>query len=146
MIGGILIGAAAFYMIADRFCLQRSNITKLRAGEHKIENGHVRIPFYFNVKFNRLRGATIEYSLRDKRFPTTVIAGWRRTLEHSRTGENCEYLDIPANQVNPDGRWVVRVKVVHGDSFLNPLYRIFPLELVVEKEFEIKLTQDATDA
>jgi hypothetical protein len=143
MIGGIIISAAAIYMIGDRFCLPRSNITKLRAGDHKVENEHVRIPFFFNVKFNRLKGATIEYSLRDKRFPTTVIAGGRRTLEHSRTGENCEYLDIPASKVSPDGVWIVRVKVVHGDSFFNPLYRIFPMELVVEKELNIQLVRDS---
>ena len=146
MIGGILVSAAAIYMIGDRFCVPRSNITKLRAGDHKVENGHVRIPFFFNVKFKRLKGATIEYSLRDKRFPTTVIAGGRRTLEHSRTGENCEYLDIPASKVSPDGIWIVRVKVVHGDSFLNPLYRIFPIELVEEKELHIQLARDPQDA
>lgn len=146
MIGELIVSAAVAYMVTDRFLLPRSNITKLRAGEHKIENGHVRIPFYFNVKFNRLKGATIEYTLRDKRFPTTVIAGGRRTLEHSRTGENCEYLDIPADKVSPDGRWIVRVKVVHGDSFLNPLYRIFPLHLVVEKEFDIQISRELTHA
>ncbi|WP_147200793.1 lysis protein [Pantoea sp. CCBC3-3-1] len=146
MIGGILVTAAVAYMISDRFLMKRSDITKLRVGDHKVENGHLRIPFFFNVKFNRLKGATVEYTLRDKRFPTTVIAGGRRTLEHSRTGENCEYLDIPATKVTPDGIWIVRVKVVHGDSFLNPLYRIFPLQLVVEKEFDVQMKRDTQNA
>lgn len=146
MIGWILLSGASLSMVFDRFALKRSKITSLRAGEHKVENGSLRIPFYFNVKFNRLKGATIEYTLRDKRFPTTVIAGGRRTLEHSRTGDNCEYLDIPASKVTPDGTWIVRVKVVHGDSLYNPLYRIFPIELVVEKELNIQMQRDANDA
>lgn len=146
MIGWILLSGAGLSMVIDRFALKRSKITNLRAGEHKIENGNVRIPFFFNVKSNRLKGATIEYTLRDKRFPTTVIAGGRRTLEHSRSDANCEYLDIPASKVTPDGVWVVHVKVVHGDSLYNPLYRIFPLDLVVEKEFNIQMQRGTDNA
>ncbi|PLR30290.1 lysis protein [Chimaeribacter californicus] len=146
MIGLILLSTAGASMIIDRFLMKRSKITDLRVGDHKVEKGCLRIPFFFNIKYNRLKGATIEYTLRDAQFPTTVIAGGRRTLEHSRAGSNCEYLDVDTDKISTDGIWIVHVKIVHGDSLYNPLYRIFPLDMTVEKRLNIQLERDTYHA
>lgn len=146
MIGLLLLSTAGASMVFDRFVMKRSKITGLRVGEHKVEKGYLRIPFFFDTKFNRLKGATIEYTLRDAQFPTTVITGGRRTLEHSRAGSNCEYLDVATSKISTNGAWIVHVKIVHGDSFYNPLYRIFPLDMTVEKNLNIQIDRDPDNA
>ncbi|RAU45267.1 lysis protein [Pseudocitrobacter sp. RIT415] len=140
MFAWILVAGASITMAADRWALQRATVKNLCVGDHKVEQGHLRVPVYFNVKSSRLVGATIEFTLRDKRCPTTVVAFNRRTLEHASKGENCEYLDIPLDRlILPSGQWIINVKILHGDSFYNPLYRIFPLQLDAQKVFEINL-------
>lgn len=140
MIALILVAGASITMAADRWMLQRATVRSLCVGQHKIEQGHLRVPVYFHVKSSRLIGATIEFTLRDKQCPTTVVASSRRTLEHASKGENCEYLDIPLDRlILPNGQWIINVKILHGDSFYNPLYRIFPLHLDAQKEFEIAI-------
>ena len=138
MIGVILVAGASITMISDRFALRRSSIVNLYAGEHKVEQGHLRVPVNFYVKSSRLIGATIEFSLRDKRCPTTVVAFNKRTLEHAGKGQNCEYLDIPLDRIiPPSGEWIISIKITHGDSFYNPLYRIFPIKISTEKQLHI---------
>ncbi|OIY13609.1 hypothetical protein [Citrobacter freundii] len=138
MIALILVVGASITMAADRWALRRATVKNLFVGEHKIEQGHLRVPVYYNVRSSRLIGATIEFTLRDKSCPTTVVAYRRRTLEHASKGENCEYLDIPLDRlIIPAGKWIINIKILHGDSFYNPLYRIFPLHLDAQKEFEI---------
>ncbi|MBQ5149518.1 lysis protein [Citrobacter freundii] len=138
MIALILVVGASITMAADRWALRRATVKNLFVGEHKIEQGHLRVPVYYNVRSSRLIGATIEFTLRDKSCPTTVVAYRRRTLEHASKGENCEYLDIPLDRlIIPAGKWIINIKILHGDSFYNPLYRIFPLHLDAKKEFEI---------
>ncbi|ECZ5819239.1 lysis protein [Salmonella enterica] len=138
MIALILVVGASITMAADRWALRRATVKNLFVGEHKIEQGHLRVPVYYHVRSSRLIGATIEFTLRDKSCPTTVVAYRRRTLEHASKGENCEYLDIPLDRlIIPAGEWIINVKILHGDSFYNPLYRIFPLHLDAQKEFEI---------
>ena len=138
MIAWILVAGASITMAVDRWALQRSTVNNLCIGKHKIEQGHLRIPVYFDVKSSRLVGATIEFNLKDKRCPTTVVTSCRRTLEHASKGKNCEYLDIPLDRlIVPAGQWIINIEILHGDSFYNPLYRIFPLHLDAQKEFEI---------
>jgi hypothetical protein len=126
------------FLIFDRIFLRRADISRIAIGELIYTSDSVRIPLLYTTKFARLNGAKVEYSLRDAKHPTTVISGRARTLIHSQKGQNSEYL-IVNDKFLSDGQWILSVQVLHGDSFFNPLYRIFPITQIVEKSFTIHL-------
>ncbi|ELQ3559933.1 hypothetical protein [Escherichia coli] len=41
--------------------------------------------------------------------------------------------------------WHFNVMVTHGDSFINPLYRIFPVTQQIRRSYVINLAQDVSD-
>lgn len=138
MIGFWGLIAVFVLLVLDRALLRRTDISSIALDELIYTSDSIRVPLHYATRFARLKGAEIEYSLRDANHPTTVISGRRRTLIHSQRGDNCEYL-IVNDKFLSNGQWIMSVQVKHGDSFINPLYRIFPLAHYVEKQFEICL-------
>lgn len=129
--------------IVDRIFLRRVDIKNISLGQLEYTETSIRVPFSFFTKMARFKGAVVSYSLRDIHNPSTVINGRPRTLEHSSKGFNSEYLYISHHHIHADGKWVMRIKITHGDSFWNPVYRIFPIVHVVEKEFDVSLHEGA---
>ncbi len=87
---------------------------------------------------------TLEERARGK--PTTVIEGEQRCLTSAEQGENSEWLYIPTEYMGKGERlWHFNVMVTHGDSFINPLYRIFPVTQQIRRSYVINLAQDVSD-
>ncbi|CAB5615183.1 lysis protein [Salmonella enterica] len=142
---GWIVGAVVL-AIADRFLLKRSDISDIHLGDAEYRNGFVRVPITYRSHFPFLRGATIRYWLSDARKPTTVIEGEQRNLAYAEQGENCEWLFIPTAYMEDGGRlWLFTANVTHGDSFINPLYRIFPISKQVRRSYYLDLSQDVND-
>ncbi|EHE4079506.1 lysis protein [Escherichia coli] len=144
MIGwGVCVLALA---LADRYLLKRKDITHLELGDVEIKPGFIRVPFKYRSKFPFLRGATVRYWIRDVQKPTTVIEGEQRCLTSAEQGENSEWLYIPTEYMGKGERlWHFNVMVTHGDSFINPLYRIFPVTQQIRSSYVINLAQDVSD-
>lgn len=134
MIGwGVCVLALA---LADRYLLKRKDITHLELGDVEIKPGFIRVPFKYRSKFPFLRGATVRYWIRDVQKPTTVIEGEQRCLTSAEQGENSEWLYIPTEYMGKGERlWHFNVMVTHGDSFINPLYRIFPVTQQIRRSY-----------
>lgn len=123
--------------IADRFILGRKKIDLISIGEPQKTYGHaIAFPISLKAKKTNVTGAQVEYWLRDKRDPTTVISGKSRTLEFTEKGESREHLLIDSRYLDPSD-WVLTVRVTHGNSRINPLYRVFPITKVLTKQFTI---------
>ncbi|MGX9459428.1 hypothetical protein ACWU37_21090 (plasmid) [Photobacterium damselae subsp. damselae] len=128
---GIAVSAAL-----DRFVLKRRMVTINSIHRASNDDQYVRFVIDFDVK-QKLRTATITYTLRDKEHPATVIAGKTRTLEFSNVGNNSEYLLFNKKLIN-NGDWLLDVKVESSGSRINPLYKLFPIVSTVNrKEFHI---------
>ena len=96
----------------------------------------IAFPVSLKAKQSSVTGAQIEYWLRDKRDPTTVISGKARTLEFTAKGDSREHLLIDTRYLD-DSCWLLTVRITHGNSRLNPLYRVFPIRKVLSREFNI---------
>lgn len=96
-----------------------------------------------NSRFARRNGQIL---IRDVQKPTTVIEGEQRCLTSAEQGENSEWLYIPTEYMGKGERlWHFNVMVTHGDSFINPLYRIFPVTQQIRRSYVINLAQDVSD-
>lgn len=72
-----------------------------------------------------------------------MIEGEQRCLTSAEQGENSEWLYIPTEYMGKGERlWHFNVMVTHGDSFINPLYRIFPVTQQIRRSYVINLAQD----
>lgn len=82
----------------------------------------------------------VQYQLNDKQRPVLVIQGKTRPLAMSR-GIQEEYLAINKSQVRHSGEWVLKVRVIHGKSFMNwnPFYRLFPFVDNVERTYTLNV-------
>jgi len=132
-----VVAALSIAAVIDRFGIRRKAVTDLLLGELEFSSQAVRIPFSFRPTRKRFRGAQVSYDFRDVKNPTTVITGRSRPLERGMRGMNSEYLYISRQKIHSPGKWVMTVRVVHGDSLWNPLYRIFPMEYVESRVFTI---------
>ncbi|EEE3543025.1 lysis protein [Salmonella enterica subsp. enterica serovar Poona] len=140
-----IVGAIAL-AIADRFLLKRSDISEIHLGEAEFLGGFVRVPITYKSRFPFLRGATIRYWMSDARKPTTVVEGDQRNLSYAKRGENCEWLFIPTEYMGGGKRlWLFTANVTHGDSFVNPLYRIFPISKQIRRSYCLDLSQEVND-
>lgn len=139
----LITAAIALLAIADRFGLQRKDVELFGLGEADVQRHFVRVPLVYETRFSLLRGATVDYWIRDARKPTTLIEGKPRRLASLARGENSEWLHIPTLHMGEgSGDWVLSVTVTHGDSFFNPLYRIFPISQTVTRKFHLTITED----
>ncbi|HEY3591679.1 MAG TPA: hypothetical protein VGL07_16690 [Buttiauxella sp.] len=111
----------------DRAILRRKKIKTISVKRASSSEKAIRFELSFHTIGYRLHGAQVDYSLRDKNQPKTVIKGKSRTLDFSAVGANNEYLEINKHQIATAGQWELYIKVIYGYSMWNPLYKIFPL-------------------
>lgn len=138
-----LIVGAVVMAVADRCLLKRSDVADIELGEVEYLDGFIRVPIAYTSKFPFLRGATVSYWMQDARKPTTVIEGEPRHLAHAEKGKNSEWLFIPTACMNKkSGKWILTATVTHGDSFINPLYRIFPIVQRAQRSYQLTFSQD----
>ncbi|NDO81514.1 lysis protein [Citrobacter sp. NCU1] len=130
-----LLGMAAVAAI-DRFIFKRKQVVLLGAGEAVERDNAIAFPVKFQVNCEKLTGAHIEYWLRDSSNPTAVITGKTRTLDLTPKGLNHEYLLIDTRYLD-NGTWELTIRITHGNSRMNPLYRIFPLQESTVRSYEI---------
>ncbi|EIJ9084807.1 lysis protein [Citrobacter freundii] len=131
-----LVGMAAIAVL-DRFLCKRKQVVLLGAGEGVVKDNAIAFPVKFKVNCEKLTGAHIEYWLRDSSNPTAVITGKTRTLDLTPKGLNQEYLLIDTRYLDT-GTWELTIRITHGNSRMNPLYRIFPLQESTSRNYRIK--------
>lgn len=122
--------------VFDRFILKRKKIRLVECGDAVVRGKALAFPLRFRVSCARLTGAMVEYSLRDSKNPTSVITGKTRTLDLSAKGINEEYLLIDQRYLEA-GTWLLSVRVTHGNSRMNPLYRIFPVQESITRNYGV---------
>ncbi|WP_340618765.1 lysis protein [Xenorhabdus entomophaga] len=124
--------------VIDRIFFQRKQVIILNIGDSIDRGRAVAFPVMFKNKVHPLKGALIEYWLRDTNNPTTVINGKARTLDISKKGVNEEYLLVDKKYLT-SGAWELHVRVTHGNCRWNPLYRLFPVQSHRQKSCSIQL-------
>lgn len=135
--------SAIIAAIADRVVLQRNKLDEFSIKQPVHQNGLICFPMKYRNHLRHLKGAHVEYWLRNDDCPTTVITGRHRTLDLARMGENEEYLSFSETDVSP-GIWSIHIRVTHGDCRWNPLYRLFPLQTTIRQQVIIRYgEQDA---
>ena len=137
----LFITAMAAAMVVDRCVFARKKVALLGCGTAVVRDNALAFPVRLDISCaGKLAGAKIEYWLRDSNDPTVVISGKQRTLDLSPKGVSEEFLLIDTRYLEP-GEWYLTVRVTHGNSRLNPLYRIFPLEEPVSKKYHLKKSE-----
>lgn len=109
--------------LLDRFLLRRGRvvITSLkRAGR---EGNYLRFVLEYQAT-SEPEWSELSYSFRDRRHPTTIIAGKTRSITGCGKGMNAEYLLIRSDLL-PPGEWDLSVQII-TTSRRNPLYSLFP--------------------
>ncbi|MDC9615444.1 lysis protein [Xenorhabdus khoisanae] len=124
--------------VIDRIFFQRKQVIILNIGDSIDRGRAIAFPVMFKNKVHPLKGALIEYWLRDTNNPTTVINGKARTLDISKKGVNEEYLLVDKKYLT-SGAWELHVRVTHGNCRWNPLYRLFPVQSHRQKSCSIQL-------
>ena len=122
------LASAGVILIAssiDRFFLRRGEVEIVRAVQ--CNKNKKRFALRFTVKHN-LRNCYLTYTIRDKEHPTTVYAGRSRTLDFSRIGTNEEFIFFDDCDFPPHSDWQLDIQISScTGSYINPLYKIFPL-------------------
>ncbi|MDU4129515.1 MULTISPECIES: lysis protein [Pantoea] len=137
----LFITAMAAAMVVDRCALARKKVSLLGCGVATVRGNALAFPVRLNIAcVGKLAGAKIEYWLRDSNDPTVVISGKQRTLDLSPKGVSEEFLLIDTRYLEP-GEWSLTVRVTHGNSRLNPLYRIFPLQDTVTRTYQLSQSE-----
>ncbi|EKN4689550.1 lysis protein [Yersinia ruckeri] len=134
----VIAAAALTAAVIDRIIFKRKQVIILKVGDAVNQGRAIGFPVMFKNKVNHLKGALIEYWLRDTNNPTTVINGKPRTLDISNKGVNEEYLLIDKKYLS-SGTWELHVRVTHGNCRWNPLYRLFPVQSICVKRCNISL-------
>lgn len=133
MLTSTLIATGALVAaIVDRVVLARKKIVVLDLGEPVERGEFIDVPFRYVNHCPNLRGAWVEYWLKDENNPALVLSGKHRTLDLSPVGLNAEFLSFRKEYVT-EGEWTLYVRVTHGDCRWNPFYRLFPLQSTVKK-------------
>lgn len=136
-IQNLFIAAMATAMVVDRSVFARKKVELMGCGEAVVRDNALAFPIKFDIACaGKLTGAKVEYWLRDSNNPTVVISGKQRTLDLSPKGISEEFLLID-NRYLESGAWELTVRLTHGNSRLNPLYRIFPLQNTVTKKYQL---------
>lgn len=134
----VIATAALTAAVIDRVLFKRKQVIILRIDEAVDQGRAIGFPVMFKNKVKHLKGALIEYWLRDTSNPTTVINGKPRTLDISSKGVNEEYLLIDKKYLS-SGTWELHVRITHGNCRWNPLYRLFPVQSIRVKRCDISL-------
>ena len=116
--------AALLVGLFDRFLLQRGKVTITNLRRDAPEGKYLRWILEYEAN-GEPEWSELSYSFRDRKCPTTVIAGKTRSISGCRKGDNAEYLLIREDMLSP-GEWELTVKVV-TTSRRNPFYSLFPL-------------------
>ncbi|HFU2857336.1 TPA: lysis protein [Enterobacter cloacae] len=127
---------ALLFAVADRVFVRREKVHVLDLGEVRYREGFIDVPLRFVNNAQKLKGAHVEYWLRDEENPTQVVVGKHRTLDMAPIGLNSEYLSFKAGYVAPGG-WELVVRITHGDCRWNPFYRLFPLQSTIKRHLTI---------
>lgn len=136
-IQNLFIATMAAAMVIDRCVFIRKKVALLGCGSAVVRDNAIAFPVKFDISCaGKLTGAKVEYWLRDSNNPTVVISGKQRTLDLSPKGVSEEFLLID-NRYLESGTWELTVRVTHGNSRLNPLYRIFPLQDTATKKYQL---------
>ena len=137
----LFMTAMAAAMVVDRYALARKKVSLLGCGAAMVRGNALAFPVRLSIAcVGKLAGAKIEYWLRDSNDPTVVISGKQRTLDLSPKGVSEEFLLIDTRYLEP-GEWYLTVRVTHGNSRLNPLYRIFPLQDTVTRTYQLSKSE-----
>lgn len=137
----LFITAMAAAMVVDRCAFARKKVSLLGCGAATVRGNALAFPVRLSIAcVGKLAGAKIEYWLRDSNDPTVVISGKQRTLDLSPKGVSEEFLLIDTRYLEL-GEWSLTVRVTHGNSRLNPLYRIFPLQDTVTKTYQLSKSE-----
>lgn len=137
----LFMTAMAAAMVVDRCAFARKKVSLLGCGAATVRGNALAFPVRLSIAcVGKLAGAKIEYWLRDSNDPTVVISGKKRTLDLSPKGVSEEFLLIDTRYLEP-GEWSLTVRVTHGNSRLNPLYRIFPLQDTVTRTYQLSQTE-----
>ncbi|MGL6448886.1 hypothetical protein [Aeromonas veronii] len=117
--------AAAVVALAflDRFIWKRGKVTITELRKADREGNYLRYLLKYEAN-SEPEWSELRYSFRDRRCPTTVIAGKTRTLDGCKAGENAEYLLIRDDLLTP-GEWDLTVQITTV-SRRNPFYSLFP--------------------
>ena len=136
MIREVFLGVVIAAALADRYIWMRKQAVISNIGEeiYDDQDNVIRFPVSFETTAGNIKGAQVEYCLRDKNDPTTVISGKNRSLFFSKKGETREYLFFSRKYLK-SGEWELQVRMTHGDCRLNPLYRLFPMQTMQSKTF-----------
>lgn len=136
MIREVFLGVVIAAALADRFGWKRKQavISDIGDEEYRDDDNVIRFPVGFKTTRTNIKGAQVEYCLRDKNDPSTVITGKTRSLFFSKKGVTREYLFFSRKYLKA-GDWVLQVRMTHGDCRVNPLYRLFPIQTTQEKNF-----------
>jgi len=138
----LFITAMAAAMVVDRCAFARKKVSLLGCGVATVRGNALALPVRLSIACaGKLAGAKIEYWLRDSNDPTVVISGKQRTLDLSPKGVSEEFLLIDTRYLEP-GEWSLTVRVTHGNSRLNPLYRIFPLQDTVTRTYQLSKSDE----
>ncbi|MGL5103071.1 MAG: lysis protein [Plesiomonas sp.] len=113
--------------VIDRLLLKRKQITVLSVGSVTDRGRAFAFPVRFHNRSGVLKGAYVEYWLRDTSDPTTVINGKCRTLDITKKGTSEEFLLVDKKYIT-SGEWELHIRVTHGNCRWNPLYRWFPVQ------------------
>jgi len=129
--------AALAVAVADRVLLRRCGVKLVNLGAAQKEGELTAFPIAFVKRSSRLKGARIEYWLRRADQPNLIISGVHRTLDLSSAGINNELLTFKSAYLTP-GEWELQVRITHGDSCWNPVYRLFPNQSITRKRVIIR--------
>lgn len=132
----IFATGAVLLAVADRLIVERKAIDCMELGEPSLREGFIDFPMKYVNRRRKLRGARVEYWLFNTEDPTHVITGKHRTLDLANNGVNQEYLSFRREYL-VDSSLVLAVRITHGDCRWNPLYRLFPLQTTVKKQFSL---------
>lgn len=109
--------------LLDRFALQRGKVSSMVLESAKGDGGYRRFALRYHVN-SEPEWSELTYSFRDRKCPTTVIAGKTRSIAGCTPGQNAEYLLIRDDLLTP-GQWELTVRIV-TTSRRNPFYSLFP--------------------
>lgn len=121
--------------LLDRLVLRRGKVDICSLEPAGKDGEYYRFTLTYNAK-SEPEWSELSYHFRDRKCPTTVIAGKTRSISGCTPGINSEYLLIRADLLT-QGDWELRVKVI-TTSRRNPFYSLLPF--VATKSIPVQVT------
>lgn len=132
----VTAASAALIGLIDRFVLRRGEVKIVSLEEGEPEGNYLRFVLQYTAKKDP-DWSELSYSLRDKKCPTTVIAGKTRSISGCFAGLNKEYLLIRRDLLT-EGEWELTVNIVSTDRLNQLFYSHFPLKTSKTIQVEVK--------